>query len=434
MLNTLMNINGNWFNIARLNEETLYSSPYLVANHQGYTKHYYAGSERIASCIGQGGLSIIDQPLTIESNENWTVKKSILNHQMGTVFGDCLNKMFDVKENGLSNLYDLTEAHTAIMDQYFYHPDHLGSTSWITDGSGNAIQYMHYLPYGEAWIDQQSTSWNAPYTFTGKIKDAETGYNYFGARYYDSQLSVWLSVDPMSDQYPSLSPYTYCANNPVMMVDPDGKKVINYYTKVVEFYQNRVNSLNKLIENYSGDKTSEEYDDLVKNRDDHVWDLKIAQDLETKVNGMIDKFREVMPKAYWDKVDNLKDKHGKSVDLVVKLNSSLVERGLFYTASDGDSFFGTLSDDIYTDMMQGQGEAPNKRSEQLIEIRKFWDVAALAHEFGHAFYNVTNPEKNLLFNQGIPPESRDGHQYGNPSGEEAFHWENVYKGIDTPKY
>jgi RHS repeat-associated protein len=85
---------------------------------------------------------------------------------------------------------------------------------------------MHYLPYGEEWIDQQSTSWNAPYTFTGKIKDAETGYNYFGARYYDSKLSVWLSVDPLSDKYPSLSPYTYCANNPIMMVDPDGRMIL----------------------------------------------------------------------------------------------------------------------------------------------------------------------------------------------------------------
>ncbi|MBP1673799.1 MAG: yd repeat protein, partial [Bacteroidetes bacterium] len=161
-----------------------------------------------------------------------------------TVFGDCLNKMFDVKENGLSNLYDLTEAHTAIMEQYFYHPDHLGSTSWITDGSGNAIQYMHYLPYGEAWIDQQSTSWNAPFTFTGKIKDAETGYNYFGARYYDSQLSVWLSVDPMSDQYPSLSPYTYCANNPIMMVDPDGRMIIIKFAGNEYIYKDRQLTIN----------------------------------------------------------------------------------------------------------------------------------------------------------------------------------------------
>lgn len=107
----------------------------------------------------------------------------------------------------------------------FYHPDHLGSTSWITDRNGDAIQYLHYLPFGEEWIDQRSTSWNAQYSFTGKIKDAETGYNYFGARYYDSGLSVWLSVDPLSDKYPTLSPYTYCANNPIMMVDPDGRRI-----------------------------------------------------------------------------------------------------------------------------------------------------------------------------------------------------------------
>ena len=43
------------------------------------------------------------------------------------------------------------------------------------------------------------------------------------ARYYNSALSIWLSVDPMSDKYPSTSPYTYCANNPVKLVDPDGE-------------------------------------------------------------------------------------------------------------------------------------------------------------------------------------------------------------------
>jgi RHS repeat-associated protein len=116
---------------------------------------------------------------------------------------------------------------------YFYHPDHLGSSSastelsnhWITDGSGNAIQHLHYLPFGEDWVDQRNSSWNTPYTFSGKEKDVETGYGYFGARYYNSGLSIWLSVDPMSDKYPSMSPYNYCANNPVMLVDPDGRKI-----------------------------------------------------------------------------------------------------------------------------------------------------------------------------------------------------------------
>ena len=135
--------------------------------------------------------------------------------------------------------------------RYFYHPDHLGSSSWITDGSGNAIQHLHYLllksfaffppwrsvkkiyflythclrRFGEDWVDQRNASWNAPYTFSGKEKDVETGYSYFGARYYDSGLSIWLSVDPMSDKYPNLTPYAYCANNPVILVDPDGRDV-----------------------------------------------------------------------------------------------------------------------------------------------------------------------------------------------------------------
>jgi len=63
---------------------------------------------------------------------------------------------------------------------------------------------------------------NYNYEFTAKELDNETQYTYFGARYYDSDVSVWLSVDPMAGKYPSLSPYAYCANNPVMLVDPNG--------------------------------------------------------------------------------------------------------------------------------------------------------------------------------------------------------------------
>ena len=66
---------------------------------------------------------------------------------------------------------------------------------------------------------------NWTYTFSAKEKDSETGLSYFGSRYYSSDLSVWLSVDPMSDKYPSLSPYAYCADNPVKLVDPDGEEV-----------------------------------------------------------------------------------------------------------------------------------------------------------------------------------------------------------------
>ena len=59
--------------------------------------------------------------------------------------------------------------------------------------------------------------------FTGKELDSETGYSYFGARYYDAELSgLFFSVDPMADKYPNLSPFAYCSWNPIKLVDPDG--------------------------------------------------------------------------------------------------------------------------------------------------------------------------------------------------------------------
>ena len=70
------------------------------------------------------------------------------------------------------------------------------------------------------------------FVFTGKERDEETGYGYFGARYMDHELmTMWLSVDPMADKYPSISPYAYCAWNPVKLVDPDGCEIDDYFTK-----------------------------------------------------------------------------------------------------------------------------------------------------------------------------------------------------------
>ena len=118
----------------------------------------------------------------------------------------------------LTNLY-------AGAGQFFCHSDHLGSASWITEARGEAIQHLQYCPFGEPLVDEHSSTstYSERFTFTGKERDEETGYSYFGARYLDAALlTSWLSVDPMSDKYPSLSPYIYCAWNPVKLVDPDG--------------------------------------------------------------------------------------------------------------------------------------------------------------------------------------------------------------------
>ena len=77
-------------------------------------------------------------------------------------------------------------------------------------------------------VNQYFNNAFAPFTFSAKEKDAETGFSYFGSRYYSSDLSIWLSVDPMSDKYPSLSPYSYCANNPIKLVDPNGEEIYEF--------------------------------------------------------------------------------------------------------------------------------------------------------------------------------------------------------------
>ncbi|MGD9493433.1 MAG: RHS repeat domain-containing protein [Bacteroidales bacterium] len=115
----------------------------------------------------------------------------------------------------------------------------LGSSSFITDATGYATQHLQYLPFGETFVDQQN-GYDSRYTFSAKEKDDETQYSYFGARYYDSDLSVWLSVDAMSDEYPELSPYCYVGNNPVNAIDPDGNKIILLFDGISVFSRNSI--------------------------------------------------------------------------------------------------------------------------------------------------------------------------------------------------
>ena len=112
----------------------------------------------------------------------------------------------------------------------YYHTDHLGSATFINDNIASVAHQIAYLPYGEEWVDMRRSNGYAgsPYKFNGKEKDDETGYSYYGARYYTDRLSIWLSVDPLADKYPHLSPYAYCADNPVMLVDPDGRSTTEY--------------------------------------------------------------------------------------------------------------------------------------------------------------------------------------------------------------
>ena len=218
-LTTTMTQNGHTVTYCEYDNPVLYASPYVVATPQGYTKHYFVESERIASRIGDGDFPDIDIYATTVLN---------LYHKKVKVNATAPDS---IVPNKFAFLRTLTSNWSSHHTTYWQHGDHLGSASWVTNINGVGCQHLQYLPWGEQWIDQRKIgySYNPRYTFSGKERDEETGFSYFGARYYNPDLSIWLSVDPMAAKYPSLSPYVYCGNNPVRLVDPDGKEVGNYY-------------------------------------------------------------------------------------------------------------------------------------------------------------------------------------------------------------
>ena len=244
----LQNISGNWQYYYLLDNATLYASPYLVATDRGYTKHYYAESERIASRIGGGGLGDALGSRLVDEESFSAHQAASAEHFDAVTY--CLGADAQPVDDLLLFLYDWRDSVHEEKECYWYHPDHLGSSSWITFTDGKAVQHLHYLPWGEDYVNQRTTDFSARYTFSAKEKDSETGLSYFGSRYYSSDLSIWLSVDPMSDKYPSLSNYAYCRNNPIRLIDPNG--MFDSEARATKFRE-------KAVKKYGEDRVSDVY-------------------------------------------------------------------------------------------------------------------------------------------------------------------------------
>ena len=108
-------------------------------------------------------------------------------------------------------------------DILYFHLDHLGSTSYITNRNGSISQHVEYIAFAEVLFEEHSSSFSSPYLFNGKELDRETNLTYYGARYIDMKTSLWLNVDPLAEKFADQSPYNFCFNNPINLIDPDGR-------------------------------------------------------------------------------------------------------------------------------------------------------------------------------------------------------------------
>ncbi|MDO8444571.1 MAG: RHS repeat-associated core domain-containing protein [Deltaproteobacteria bacterium] len=105
----------------------------------------------------------------------------------------------------------------------YYHPDHLGGSSVITDGIGNKVESITYYPYGATRTDTGGP--NVRHKYTGQELDSETGLYFYNARYYDPQLGRFISADsiiPDPGDPQSFNRYSYVRNNPINLIDPTG--------------------------------------------------------------------------------------------------------------------------------------------------------------------------------------------------------------------
>ena len=274
---------------------TLYPASIISINKNRFTKHYFIGDKRVASRIGTGLFNNVygrngsyvtagQQDYAERMNQIQTQKEAYYEkvgvapgvptekgaygdpENTGVGYNSVLTQLgnHDVPQgwiqtprpnttpntnpgppvswNDPSNPDDPQAGYgyipndTTKEETFFYHSDHLGSTSYITDDHANITQYDAYLPYGELLVDEHSSSEELPYKFNGKQFDEETGLYYYGARYMNPMTSLWYGVDPEIEKVPGCSPFTYTFSNPITLIDPNGqsaKVTVNAHSKTI---------------------------------------------------------------------------------------------------------------------------------------------------------------------------------------------------------
>ena len=260
---------------------TLYPASILSVNKNRFTKHYFLGDKRVASRIGTGLFNNVygrngsyvtagQQDYAERMNQIQTQKEAYYKkvgvapgvptekgaygdpENTGVGYNAVLTELgnHDVpqgwiqtpKPNTTPNTnpgppvswndpsnpddpqagYGYIPNDTTKEETFFYHSNHLGSTSYITDDKANITQYDAYLPYGELLVDEHSSREELPYKFNGKQFDNETGLYYYGTRYLNPITSLWYGVDPLAEKYVATGGYVYTLDNPVRLIDPNG--------------------------------------------------------------------------------------------------------------------------------------------------------------------------------------------------------------------
>ena len=181
----------------------------------------------------------------------------------------------------------------------FFIKDHLGSVRAVVSETGEVLQTNEFYPYGDLFSTVGTAGSNSNrYRFTGKELGDETGLYDFSARYLQTSLGRFTTIDPLAEKYPSVSPYAYCNGNPVNLVDPDGMDIYRYDNKSGTFHLYQTN-----------DDDFDQVGRFKYNKETGEYDLKTRKDGSAKTR--MDKIEKGILS---DGLNLLSDSHAWSTD------------------------------------------------------------------------------------------------------------------------
>ena len=221
---------------------------------------------------------------------------------------------------------------------WWYHTDHLGSSTYLTDNFGRPSHYYETLPFGEMMVEHNQSA-NVPsgvgydnkFKFNGKELDDATQMYYYGARYYDPRISIFVSVDPLAEQ--TMTPYQYVTNNPIMFTDPTGMVQDDVYRRDGDkFIWVRKNNENEGTKDHVGVFSQNANGEYVQDTNKDGSLKYEAQDIS---EGILSRYKSFtsMPR-YFDVGGDSGLQENDILDFAVKLQSMVKKEISGYALSD----------------------------------------------------------------------------------------------------
>ena len=198
---------------------------------------------------------------------------------------------------------------------YYHIKDYQGNVRAVIDHAGVLKEVNNYYPYG-ALMGGGSVGGNAgvqPYKYGTKELDRQNGLDWYDsqARQQDPLVPRFTTIDPMSEKYYNISPYAYCAGNPIKFVDPTGTEIINGDGNIDEIYR-----LIRINESYlKHDITEEQRERLTNN----ITKLNNKLNEAIVTQKIIDDFKATDPDGF-EYFNNLKYRDNENEEHILDIN------------------------------------------------------------------------------------------------------------------